>query len=236
VRQDSDVLEGRHHAQEVTKDPKKSDSGSNGKTKRGLAKGAKGAKRAVEVDVDVETDNDQKKSDAWLQRLDVRIGMVAALIGIVGGIVGLYYTVFPHPTPCPGTRAGTLGELTVDTGVTYGQFLQITGQPLGGADKAALDRLGTVIDVPFTAEGYEGKELPLRWSTLAGGVPLAEPGQTDQLALEILPEDCSDRGRRKLWAALPSSPGRYVVELTWLDEDDELLDTRRTAPFAVRGL
>jgi len=221
----------------VTEDPKKRDSGSRGKTKQGLAKGAKAAPRAADVDVDVDDADHKETSDVWLQRLDVRIGIVAAVIGIVGGIVGLYYTVFPHPAGCSGTRAGLLGEPIVATGVSYRQFLQITGQPPGGADKPTLDRLGTVIDVPFTAEGYEGKELPLRWSTLtAGGLPLAEPGQTDQLALEIIPEDCSDRGRRKVWAALPSKPGRYVVELTWLDDDDELLDTRRTTPFAVRRL
>jgi hypothetical protein len=245
VRQEPDVREGRHRAGEVSdeppepgaSEPKKDDSEPKREARRArLGKGAKAAGQAVDVEVDADSDADseQKKSHDWLDRLDVRIGIVAAVIGIVASIVTLYYTVFPHPGPCPGTRAGTLGAPTVDTGVSYRQFLQITGQPPGGADKATLDRIGTVIDLPFVAEGYQGKELPMRWSTLtAGGVPLTEPGQTDQLALEIIPEDCSDRGRRKLWAPWPSGAGRYVVEVTWLDEDEELLDTRRTAPFGV---
>ena len=190
------------------------------------------ARGAVDVDVDVDTRRSER--DEREHRLSVRIGIVAAAIGIPLSIATLYYTVFPHDEPCPGKLAGTLDKPTADPGVSYRQFLQITAQPTGGIDKATLDRIGTVIDVPFTADGYEGKELPLRWTTLtAGGVPLAEPGQNDQLALEILPEDCSDRGRRKLWAPWPLEAGRYLVEVTLLDDDDELLDTRRTAPFAV---
>ena len=196
---------------------------------------AKRAARAVDVDVDGDGDPSPSAKDQREQRLSLRIGIVATAVGIPLTLATLYYTVFPRGQPCPGTRSGTLDSPTVDPGVSYRQFLQITAQSTGGADKATLDRVGTVIDVPFTADGYKGKELPLRWTTLSeGGAPLSEPGQNDQLALHILPEDCSDRGRRKLWAAWPRDAGRYLVEVTLLDDDDELLDTRRTPPFTAR--
>jgi hypothetical protein len=242
-----DVHEGRHRAPEVTDEPpppaepesepepEPSDSGSQRKNQRAwLGRGARRAADQVDVDVHADTDTARSRRDERENRLSLRIGIVAAAIGIPVSIATFYYTVFPHGQPCPGNRSGTLASPTVDVGVTYRQFLQLTGQSAGGADKATLDRVGSVIDVPFTADGYKGKTLPLRWSTLtAGGAPLSEPGQSDQLALEIIPEDCSDRGRRKLWAAWPSSAGRYVVELSWLDDDDAPLDTLRTAPFAV---
>jgi len=166
---------------------------------------------------------------------------IATWIKIVGGILGialtattLYFLFFPPDEGCHSSRSGTLGAPIVDVGVSYRRFLQITNQEDPGARPSTLSRLGTMIDVPITAVGYVDKPLPLRWTTLTSkGREVPEAGLTDQLALEFVPEDCSDKGRRRLWAAWPSKKDDYLVEVTLLDDDDELLDTRRTTVFAV---
>ena len=166
---------------------------------------------------------------------------IAAWIKIVGGILGiavaattLFFLIFPRSHGCTGTRSGTFGAPIVDVGVPYRHFLRLTNQDDPGATPATLERLGTMIDAPIAATGYDGKELPVRWTTLTGeGREVPETGQTDQLALEFVPEDCSDTGRRKLWAPWPSATGDYLVEVSLLDDDDELLDTVRTRVFAV---
>jgi hypothetical protein len=60
-----------------------------------------------------------------------------------------------------------------------------------------------------------------------------EADLTDQLALGIVPEACSDTIRRKLWARWPAEGGRYLLEITLLDDHDSTLDTSRTPPFEV---
>ena len=166
---------------------------------------------------------------------------IATWIKIVGGILGiavaattLYFLIFPRSESCTGARSGTFGAPIVDVGVPYRDFLRLTNQDDPGATPATLERLGTMIDAPIAATGYDGKELPVRWTTLTrAGREVPETGQTDQLALEFVPEDCSDSGRRKLWAPWPSAKGDYLVEVSLLDDDDELLDTLRTPVFTV---
>jgi hypothetical protein len=167
-----------------------------------------------------------------------RLSRLALWVGIVGGILGalvaaltLYYFVSP-PSSCSGL-SGTLDEASLDRDVTYGEFLRITNQEDPTADEETLAQHGTVIAVTMSAEGYEGKELPVRWTTFTRGGHLTEDELTDQLALGIVPEKCSDTIRRKLWARWPSKKGSYLVEVTLLDERDGLLDTVRTPVFAV---
>ena len=164
------------------------------------------------------------------------IKVIAGVLGIALTATTLYFLLFPRDEGCEAARSGTLGEPTVDQGVSYRDFLRITNQQDEGADEVTLRRPGTLIDVPITAVGYLEKPLPLRWTTLtSAGAGLPDGELTDQLALEFVPEDCSDQGRRKLWAPWPTQAGRYLIEVTLLDEDGELLDTRRTAAFAISG-
>jgi hypothetical protein len=170
-------------------------------------------------------------------RIATWVAIVGGIVGIPVAVAGFYFLVFPRPEGCPGSRLGDLGQPTVDAGVNYREYLRITSQPTTGLDPQALARLGTVIDIPVTAAGYRGKSLSLRWTVLtATGSPVGQSKLNDQLAQEITPEDCSDRGRRKIWAAWPHREGRYVVEVAMRDENDELLDTQRTAAFAVPGV
>jgi hypothetical protein len=167
-----------------------------------------------------------------------RLSRFALWVGIVGGILGalvaaltLYLFVSP-PSRCSGL-SGTLDEASLDRDVTYGEFLRITNQEDPTADKETLARHGSVIAVTISAEGYEGKELPVRWTTFTRGGHLAEDELTDQLALGVVPEKCSDTIRRKLWARWPKKKDTYLVEVTLLDDRDSVLDTVRTSAFAV---
>ncbi len=164
------------------------------------------------------------------------IAVVAGLLGIGIAATTFYARLSGGDHTCPGQRSGTLGMPIVDRGVTYAEFLERTGASPGTTDPATLKRVGNAIDLPITAVGYWGKRLPVRWSILTDrGKPLNVAELTDQLSLEVVPEDCSDSGRELMWTPLPSRPGHFLVEITLLDNDGERLDTRRTDVFAVLG-
>jgi hypothetical protein len=118
--------------------------------------------------------------------------------------------------------------------VTYRGYLKLVHGSTDGVDPEQLRQVGKLLGFRVEAVGYKGKRLPIRWTTLsARGEPVAELELNDQLALEVKPEECTDSGRRSVWAQNPASPGTYMVELTLFDDDNEPLDAARTGTFRI---
>jgi hypothetical protein len=181
----------------------------------------------------------------WLDALlhaDARITgwakAVAAVAGAVGAVLAVVFVVMPKlkpAEPCKGQeRRGVLSKVVVDRSVTYGGYLRLVGGSTSGVEPQRLRTRGKLIGVNIDAEGYKGKGLPIHWTVLTEpGEPVADPELVDRLALTVTPEDCSDSGRRRVWAQDPSDPGLYKVELTLLDDDDEPLDAARSGVFRI---
>lgn len=169
------------------------------------------------------------------QRLSNVIKLVGAILGTVLTATTLYFLLFPRGGGCAQEAGGSLGTPTVDQGLRYREFLRRTNQTDQGADAATLNRQGTMVGVLITANGHPGKVLPVRWTTLTdsgGSVP--EDELNDQLALGFVADTCTETGQRRLFAQWPEQPGKYMVEVSLLEDDDQdVLATVRTPVFTV---
>lgn len=165
------------------------------------------------------------------------IAAVPVVLGAVATAVGLTFDLFPSirpDEPCEGAKGGELSDVTVDESVSREAYYEVTGASTNGVPADRLDDPGKLIHFDFRAEGFRHELLPVRTFVLtAGGEPARGPELTNQLAMELEPEECLDRGRRTVWARTPERSGRYLVEVRLLDPDDELLDTTRTEPFTA---
>lgn len=182
----------------------------------------------------------EERSEAPRGRLSRSAKAIVAVAGGVLTIATLVFLFFPGlkpAEPCRGERAGELNDLRVDRSVSYGDFLELEGEAPGDTSPDALKRIGKLIDFEIGATGYKDKELSVYWTTKteAGGPLPDSEGMTNRFAFSVRPEDCSDRGRRRLWTPLPTRGGVYIVELTLTDDDDEPLDSERTPTFTTVG-
>ena len=63
---------------------------------------------------------------------------------------------------------------------------------------------------------------------------MPEDELTDQLALGFVADTCVEKGQRRLFAQWPTRPGKYVVEVALLEDDDEdVLASVRTPVLTV---
>jgi hypothetical protein len=172
-----------------------------------------------------------RRASRWAKTVEA----VALAVAAVLGVIFLLVPRLKPAEPCKGQeRRGTLSHVVVDKSVTYGGYLTLIHEPTHGLSPKRLRQVGKLISVRIEAVGYKGKRLPIRWTTLsASGEPVTEPRLKDQLAFEVEPEECSDSGRRSVWAQNPAQPGAYQVELTLFDEDDEPLDAARSGIFRI---
>jgi hypothetical protein len=172
----------------------------------------------------------KKRRLAWIAATPVVLGTVATAVGLA---FDLFPSIRPE-APCDEAKGGELSDVIVDESVSRGAYFEVTGASTTGIPADRLDDAGKLVHFDFRAEGFREQLLPVRTFVLtAGGEPLRGPELSNQLAMELEPEECLDRGRRTIWARTPERPGRFLVEVRLLDPDEELLDTARTEAFRV---
>jgi hypothetical protein len=99
----------------------------------------------------------------WLPGLSV--GQAAALVGLIGSIIGLVFIFKPGWKPSPPQDRGMveIGETRVRQPVTFKRYLQRLKLPPGTLSSGMLRRRGVMIEFHAHIVGLRGKELPIRW-------------------------------------------------------------------------
>ena len=90
------------------------------------------------------------------------VGQAAAVVGLIGGVVGLVFTFAPGLRPGSGeTPTANLELADVNSRATLREYLSAEGIPAGTLSPPALARLGVLATIHYTSSGLGGKELPL---------------------------------------------------------------------------
>jgi hypothetical protein len=141
------------------------------------------------------------------------LGQVTAIVGLIGGIIGLVFIFKPGWKPASPQDRGMveISDTRVRTPVTFKRYLQRLKLPPGTLSNEMLRRKGVMIEFHAHIVGLRGKELPIRWelNNASNEALVAE----DQ-AVSIEPST-NDEGRNWfVWAPLPKSRGTYYITVT----------------------
>jgi hypothetical protein len=170
------------------------------------------------------------RSEKALRSLPIRVAQwTSAGVAFLATLLGVVFVLFPalKPTGPPTTKAATLSD-AVQEQLNWGQYLDRTaGLSRASYDASALQRRGIYVSFHFSIDGYDGKQLPLRYQLLD-----AQTG--DQLGQSsgtlIVPTARSDSGVWPVWVPLPPGPPKLVYVQLQLYDDTGIvpLDSLRT--------
>ena len=134
------------------------------------------------------------------------ITKATAVLTLISLAVGLVYKFWPEPDP---VQKAEMTEPRVESGLTFGQYLERVDQDPGGLDDNLLKQKGALIQFTVEATGYKGEKLRLRWE-------LIDLGTHDRVledhAITITPGANTDRLRpNPVWAPFPKRGGPFTV-------------------------
>lgn len=90
------------------------------------------------------------------------VGQAAAVVGLIGGVVGLLFTFVPSLRPGSGEKPGGKVELVdVNDRATLREYMVADGIPVGSLSQAALRSTGVLMTIRYSSTGLGGKQLPL---------------------------------------------------------------------------
>jgi hypothetical protein len=141
------------------------------------------------------------------------VGQTAALVGLVGSVVGLLFIFKPGWKPQAPQDVGMveISAVRVRQPVTFRRYLQrlkLSGQGLG---QEQLRRRGALIEFHMHIKGFRGKELPLRWELNDAGT---EELVAQNESVSIKPST-NDEGRKWfVWVPTPQTRKTYYVTVT----------------------
>src|SRR6185312_8340052 len=93
------------------------------------------------------------------------LGQIGAIVGVVGGIVGLVFLFKPgwKPQAPPDVGKAEVTDIRAREPVTFARYLQRLKLPQGSLSPAQLRRRGALVEFDVQLTGFAGKQLPLRW-------------------------------------------------------------------------
>lgn len=151
----------------------------------------------------------------------VYVGQAAAVVGLIGGVVGLLFIFKPGWKPQPPPDVGTLKivDSSLRQPVTFGRYLERVRLPSLGVTKAYRQRRGLLIEFDYQAAGFRGKQLPIQWELVdaktndradvdAGG----DAGGSDAVA--ITPSTNNEAAKWFVWVPAPEAGRKYYVTVT----------------------
>jgi ATPase domain predominantly from Archaea len=103
----------------------------------------------------------------WSSLFEHALPRIAAIIGVVAGLVGISFVLFPslRPESPPPVISAQLSHLSATPNVTYGAYLRQVGRSTAGIGANKLLRWGFIIEGRLRAQGLRGKRLAI-WSSL----------------------------------------------------------------------
>jgi hypothetical protein len=158
------------------------------------------------------------------------VKQIGAAASALGAVLGVIFVLVPSlkPDPPPALKRASIGVLDVQRPVTYRQYLERTGLAGGDYDSSYLARPGVFAEFDVSIEGFEGIDLPLRWS-----LHDVSGGQVSESKSTILRAEApSDRATWHVWAPLPRRQGSFFLLIQLFDADGVVpLDRAQTDPF-----
>ena len=135
--------------------------------------------------------------------------------------------------PCD-LHATSLGEPRLDSSVTRGQSLELSGGSTDGLTAERLAQPGKLVGLSMTAKGYRDERLHV-WARVLtkDGAPVDELELPDLLVQEWKPTTCDDSLETEAWSPVPQTPGSYLIQIRLRTVDRQLLRTARTPVFEV---
>lgn len=143
----------------------------------------------------------------------VHVGQAAAVVGLIGGVVGLLFIFKPGWKPQPPPDVGTLKivESSIRQPVTFGRYLERVRLPALGVTKSYRQRRGLLIEFDYQAAGFRGKRLPIQWE-------LVDAKTNDRVrgddAVGITPSTNNEAAKWFVWVAAPRAGRTYYVTVT----------------------
>lgn len=142
-------------------------------------------------------------------------------------------------TPISASLSGTLTNVELaDPLISLGDYCDRRGLPCSSYDAVDRRRPGNVFSYSIETIGYEGEQLPIRWSMYdaQSGQRIDEPTHVYQDGWPdgvYTPFATQDRNSGELWIPLSSSPGTFFVRLELYPPDGARLDWEDSEPFDV---
>jgi hypothetical protein len=158
------------------------------------------------------------------------LGRVSLVLGVVGALLGLVFTLFPdwRPIGRPEKTDAELVDLRVEPGLTFRQYLQRVDQDPGGLDDATLGRRGAFLEFDIESTGLREERLALKVELVDGTGD--EVGQ--EQSTTVTPKSNEDSIAWHAFLPIPAgSQPPYVARVVLLDADGDSLASERTEPF-----
>jgi hypothetical protein len=174
------------------------------------------------------------------------LAQAGALVGLVGGVVGLVFVFKPGWKPQAPADVGklTIAKDSVEAGrAPLRRFYARTHLPIGDLTPSILRQRGELIEFHFEATGFKGKTLPIRRELIDVETGDAVPGGTGAFdysdeSVGITLTTNNDARKWFVWSPVPKTTKRYQVTVTIYQprkgDVDVPLDDFDTKPF--RGL
>ena len=151
----------------------------------------------------------------------VYVGQAAAVVGLIGGVVGLLFIFKPGWKPQPPPDVGTLKivDSSVRQPVTFGRYLERVRLPPLDFTKAFLQRRGLLIEFDYHAEGFRGKRLPIQWDLVDAKTNdrVFVDGEDDaggNGSVGIRPSTNNEAAKWFVWVPGPEAGRTYYVTVT----------------------
>jgi hypothetical protein len=162
------------------------------------------------------------------------VGKMAALVGLVTGVVTLLFLFFPGLKPVHvdvGTAAIT--DVQARQPVTLHRYLQETESAEGSMSPAFLNQPGVLVSFHYQLDGFGGRKIPLRWEL--NNAKTNDLVAQDQAAVSITPTTNSEGRDWYVWVPQPKRRGRYYITVTLYQPEKQLVPLKHfdTKPFTT---
>jgi hypothetical protein len=163
------------------------------------------------------------------------VAQVGTVVTVVSGIVSLVFVFRPgcQPQPGPDRAAAAISDVTVERGVSFGQYLQRLDYPAGTLSRDYLGRKGVLVQFHFKIDGFKGKPLPLQ-TQLINDDTHDLVGSTVS-GISLTPGTNAEEGDWFAWSVVPKTRHRYHVVVT-IKQPDGNVDLRAFPTPRFKGL
>lgn len=137
---------------------------------------------------------------------------IAGTVGFAATVVGLAFVLWPSlkPDEPPVDKGAKLSNAQVETGLTFGGYLDRIEQSRRPYGAAELARRGAYVEFDFSVRGYKDKALPLRWQLLDADSGAQLRHSRD---LRVKPQVNTDSGSWNVWIPMPTKPRHMYVQI-----------------------
>ena len=147
-----------------------------------------------------------------------KLGAAAAAIG---AIVTLGFTLFPEWRPAgpPAHMGASLGDMAVEHGVPYQDYLLRVGLSDSTLGPDDLERQGSVFQVHIEMVGFKDRACMLKYSVYDARTSTRVPGLGDIEVANFTPEAERDEVTYPVWVPSLDPTGYYFVRFQLYDDN-----------------